>query len=90
MMSDDQILNVVHGARDGKSIQYRSYDGNWYEYKCSSNSPVKFDFITFDYRVAPEPRKPRHWQVGVNQFQELCRLTENQHKEVIIVREVIE
>ncbi len=59
-MTDDEILVVVQAHKDGKKTQWSypvavkweemppQWDGQW-------------DFKSFIYRVAPEPRKPREF-----------------------------
>lgn len=60
-MTDQEIIEVVTAHKEGKKIQYRlKYD---YPELDWLNLPVEetiyWNFIKTDYRVAPEPRKPR-------------------------------
>ncbi len=64
-MTDDEIIAVVHALREGRIIQARSFDGAWYNLEHSVTNQIRFNFLTFDYRVAPEPRKPREWMIYV-------------------------
>jgi len=54
IMTDDQILEVVHAVMESRKIQCQSADGNWYDLPILG---VKLDFATFDYRVAHEPKE---------------------------------
>jgi hypothetical protein len=58
MMTDDEILEVVAAHKEGKKIQVQSItDRNlWYD----EPAPT-WNFANHNYRVAPEPRKPREW-----------------------------
>ena len=56
MMSDDQILEVVQAHKEGKKIQVLAIHSDLGWQNCDSPS---WDFARTNYRVAPEPRKPR-------------------------------
>ncbi len=54
-MTDDEIIAVVQAHKEGKRIEVSGPNGgNW-----SVTSKPQWDFQNLDYRVAPEPRKPR-------------------------------
>jgi len=93
MMTHDEMIAVIQAHRDGKTIQFRDRDsqGKW-----DDLHPVCFsaNFGTYDYRVKPEPPKPREfWLIrscdDVPFTAYSCRqrgITDNQ----IHVREVID
>ncbi len=56
MMSDVQILEVVRAHMEGKKIQCRALTeyGLW-----GSRISDRWNFECYEYRVLPEPRKPR-------------------------------
>ncbi len=99
-MTDYEIIEVVRAHKEGKAIQARvlesspSYcfglDGRW----MTLNVGI-WDFANCEYRVAPEPRKPREWwaefpldgRVG-QIFTDFRQLTKG--GELIRVREVID
>ena len=89
-MTDDQILEVVQGHRDGKQIQmFRDEREGWLPVQVPG-----WNFHDFKYRVAPEPRKPREWWAEVPSdgsvgqlFQNLSQNTKGH--ELVRVREVI-
>ena len=62
-MSDDEILEIVQAHIQGKKIEYREIylreHGRW----IPADTPDLWDFRNRRYRVAPEPRKPREWDV---------------------------
>jgi hypothetical protein len=62
-MTDDEILEVVQAHKEGKKIQIRwkDTDVSWI---AMSHDP-NWDFVNVDYRVAPEPRKPREWYAEI-------------------------
>ncbi|SRR6266436_2001798 len=75
-MTDDDIIAVVQAHKDGKPIQSRAKETyftartnetNWSEVHfgamVTDGFAQGFDFRRYDYRVAPEPRKPREWDV---------------------------
>lgn len=91
-MTDDEIIAVVTAHKEGKQIQYRDSCRNtvWLDVLPSH---IGFDFRNLDYRVKPEPRKPREWVVWVNDLDYLImgdvRSGEGNWRR-ITVREVIE
>lgn len=95
MMTDDEILTVVQAHKEGKKIECKGRHlshpmiPKWNEW---TDSNPHWNFAEFDYRVAPEPRKPREWNiticngqiVGQSVFTGSCEI------EKILIREVIE
>jgi hypothetical protein len=62
-MSDDEIIAVVQARKDGKKIECRSILPSGWNKWSSVNWPPVWNFEKAEYRVAPEPRKPREWWV---------------------------
>ncbi len=64
-MTDDQILEVVRAHKEGKKIQAKRIYGKPMIFENLDWSEVNahWNFAEFDYRVSPEPRKPRHWWI---------------------------
>ena len=63
-MTDDQILAVVQAHKEGKKIEHRlknPLDGQPEDWIEIPSSGWIWNFLERDYRVAPEPRKPREW-----------------------------
>lgn len=66
-MTDDEIIEVVRAHKEGKQIQHRlnentdgdPADHNWKDVEIGRLWP--WNFLQRDYRVKPEPRKPREW-----------------------------
>lgn len=83
-------ISVMQAALEGKKIEYRNAgsDNPWCHYP---NEPLVWNWPHVEYRIAPEPRKPREWYVWINQSGEIfpCRGTTGSLP-VIRVREVIE
>ncbi len=69
-MTDDEIIAVVQARKDGKRIQSRAseeyYGRKFNEEEWGDSDPAAWDFYHQDYRVAPEPRKPREWWLIVD------------------------
>jgi hypothetical protein len=88
-MSDDEILAVVQAYKEGKKIQVCSpiEGAKWHD----CERPM-WAFDNLDYRVAPEPRKPREWSVHVVTDGVITSfpLHENMIQETVRVREVLE
>ncbi len=97
-MTDDEIIAVVQAHKEGKQIQARvlesspSYcfglDGKW----MMLNVGV-WDFANVEYRIAPEPRKPREWLAFVTLaggISSNCPINAESQYESVKVREVIE
>ncbi len=87
MMTDDEIIAVVQAHKEGKTIQcrYLSDDAVFGRWHCGI-----WQFDAFEYRVAPEPRKPREWIVLVRDGNIYSRFEGIVPKsEFITVREVI-
>jgi hypothetical protein len=60
IMTDDEIIAVVQAHKDGKKIQVQS--GHFHDWETlSDRCEVQWNFGLFNYRVAPEPRKPREF-----------------------------
>ena len=58
-MDHDEMIAVIQAHKEGKEIQFRcvdDFDKTWTGYSESSPS---WDFSEFEYRIKPEPRKPR-------------------------------
>lgn len=53
-MTHDQMIAVIAHHRDGGEVEYKHVDNTDDDYTLDP-SP-SFDFVTFDYRVKPEPR----------------------------------
>ncbi len=92
-MTDDEIIAVVMAHQEGKKIQVRDkrdHPNN----KWTNDPDPKWDFLVGEYRVAPEPRKPREWIVGVTPDRHIISwrpdLMPHEVTETIQVREVIE
>ncbi len=59
-MSHQEIIDVVSAHREGKQIQTRSH---FHPIEDWQNCNPNWDFYQYDYRVAPEPRKPREIRI---------------------------
>ena len=63
-MTDAEIYAVVLGRDQGKPIQYRAVDRSlgwpnnwgWQDWWKEGQSKCAWDFLTYNYRVKPEPR----------------------------------
>lgn len=91
-MTDDQILEVVAAHKEGKKIQTRplSRKYDWYGVGAFG---IRWNFETHEFRVAPEPPKPREWKIGINGSLMWVIQDDSgkyQALEVVRVREVIE
>lgn len=70
-MTDSEIIAVVTAHKEGKQIQHRLNDnteGNpsereWKDVEIGYAWP--WNFLERDYRVKPEPRKPREWWIEI-------------------------
>ncbi len=96
-MSNSDILKVIQAHMDGKKIQIRKMgshqgfrDGKWYDVE----NP-RWDFDSCDYRVTPEPPKPREFLAP--EFKLMSVTPENKNyiesafsAKAILLREVIE
>ena len=60
MMTHDDVIAVVHAHRDGKAIQYRNKCGG-IEWQDRVVNDLTFNLETYDYRIKPEPPKPREF-----------------------------
>ncbi len=92
-MTSDEIIAVVKAYSDGKIIQCRNKGAEgWASFRAGDE--IVWNFGIFDFRVAPEPRKPREWWAEVPSdgsvgqlFQNLSQNTKGY--ELVRVREVI-
>ncbi len=68
MMTHDEIIAVVSGHKAGAKVQFcqHRYDGSRGDWIDCEAAPC-WNFMSCDYRVAPEPRKARElWVVFVS------------------------
>ncbi len=57
-MTDQDIINVVAAHQEGKIIECRNKGcQGWSAF--SEGDEIVWNFGIFDFRIAPEPRKPR-------------------------------
>ncbi len=87
-MTDDEIIAVVQAHKEGKPIQSRHMNDPYW-----MNNPTEFqwNFGVYEYRVAPEPSKPREWWLSLDQWgNPRCTPQNTPHQGYIHVREVIE
>ena len=93
-MTNQEIIEILVAHSNGKQIQIRKMgtqqgfrDGKWYDVE----NP-RWNFEDNDYRVAPEPPKPREW--WLDQSGIALRVWNENEKfrpsNLIHVREVIE
>jgi hypothetical protein len=61
-MTDDQILEVVKAHKEGKKIEFLTKNSSIYKTWTDTYPMPLWNFESTDYRVAPEPRKPREWE----------------------------
>ena len=60
-MTDDEIIEVVRAHKEGKQIQWsHPSKRDWYTFE----GQPEWNFAQFTYRIKPEPRKPREWEVA--------------------------
>ncbi len=97
-MTDDEIIALVQAHKDGKKIECRyehEPDNGWREFASKISD---WDFVTYEYRIATEPHKPREFWIcnGRDKDNERWVLVDKAHPnhvcggEKIRVREVIE
>lgn len=94
-MTDDEIIEVVQAHKEGKKIQVRVLlTSKWYKRGIDDaweNMAIcSWNFSDCEYRVAPEPRRPREWNLA-RRGDCLWLINENHviPDEIITVREVL-
>ena len=96
-MTDDEIITVVKAHKEGKRVQfkYKPTEDSDYEWFDVDHTQIWF-FDKYEYRVAPEPRKPREWVCFVDkngvlrEYEHAMTLQELNNPDTVRVREVIE
>lgn len=88
-MTNDEIIAVVQADSEGKEIEcieLNRADDTW------GSAGPEWNFAAFDYRVKTEPKKPREWQVHVQerQLHIVHEAPKWCHEDCIKVREVLE
>ncbi len=98
-MTDDEIIAVVQAHKEGKKIEWR-FDAGRIQNATAYWEPLTEswnwgDFRDREYRVAPEPRKPREWWIElrcdgsfIQMFTHSAQLTRG--GELVHVQEIIE
>ncbi len=88
MMTDDEIIAVVQAHKEGKKIERSAAkNSGCFGYTAMMGEP-DWNFAVFDYRVSPEPRKPRERWIdpdGIESF-----ISRPQSSRFMRFREVIE
>ena len=89
-MTDDEIIAVVQAHKEGKKVEVMWKGGpqRWIQF----DNP-RWNFEHADYRVAPEPRKPRVLDLvyeGGGIWKELCAISIGVIGKSVRFREVIE
>lgn len=67
-MTHDEMIAVIQAAKEGKEIEWKYVGQNdgWNPLVGSTQGQVYFDFRSMEYRVKPEPVKPR--QLWINEY----------------------
>ena len=65
-MAADEIIAVVQAHKEGKQIECRPRAGQQDDW--TKADPI-WNFPFYDYRVKPEPPKPREWWLNEYDFQ---------------------
>ncbi len=86
MMSNAEIVKVVLSHSEGKKIQFKNHQ--WDKWDDCDPQPA-WNFEQSDYRVAPEPRKPREWKIPITANGGVAYLT-TEPITIVRVREVID
>lgn len=60
-MSNDEIIAVVQAHKEGKQIEWRELGFQAEHMWMNAGEQPTWDFRHWEYRVKPEPRKPREW-----------------------------
>lgn len=65
-MSIQEMIDVLVAAREGKTIQWSHRSGpiEWHDI-LSDLQVIQWNFPYYNYRIKPEPPKPREWWVNV-------------------------
>jgi len=90
-MTDDEIITIVTAHKEGKQIQLRC--SNIPEWTDVVRNEPSWNFEMIEYRVAPEPRKPREWWVCIDNGEIKSCLTRDFYQSIpssILVREVMD
>lgn len=65
-MTHDEMIAVIAAHRDGKTIQYMWTDeleNGWKDF--DPGTGPAWNFKGCDYRIKPEPPKPREWWISL-------------------------
>ena len=91
-MTIPEMIDVLSAYMEGKKIEVRPVVSPHY-WSRSATTPI-WNFADYDYRVAPEPRKPREWWVYIDNGEIKSCLTREFNVSIparaIKVREVLE
>lgn len=59
-MTHDEMIAVIQAHKAGKAIEVR--DRGWPIAHWGASDP-NWNFLCYDYRIKPEPPKPREWWI---------------------------
>lgn len=66
-MTIDSMIEVLNAHRNGKKIQLisKTHPNRWTDCALAINGGPLWDFTDYDYRIKPEPKRPREfWLVN--------------------------
>ncbi len=99
-MNKEDMIKVIQGAIDGKTIQWRDRDSpeEWSERGVYNGSPI-WNFSINDYRIKPEPREFTLYgdvldelkvlEGNCNLHNEWKHIIKDEWKHIIKVREIL-
>lgn len=87
-MTYDEMIAVIQACKDGRTVQFRSHreiaKDDWLDVP----EPT-FQFNALDYRVKPEPPKPREWWIYPVEGRDACAIETCPAPAFVHVREVL-
>lgn len=70
-MRHDEMIAVIQAHKEGKPIQFRLPGSYWTDSPGHLEHGPYFDFDQFQYRIKPDPRKPREWCIELVHVREI-------------------
>lgn len=65
-MTHDEMIAVIEAARDGKQIESRPVSNQHPSLKWRDGTGLIFDFVRYEYRVKPEPKRPTPEEIAAD------------------------
>lgn len=88
-MTHNEIIAVIAAHRDGKAVEWKLKIQRGDVWRDSKKEDEPWNFVVADYRIKPEPTKPREWWIYPVYGDSDCAIETSPTAGFVHVREVL-